>query len=193
MLMLQQINFKFFVLNENIILECFQNDLEYHLQQQIKSKNYYAGEYKGFDIEKNSNSKNNNDIIFSQEKENKIIYAKDKVRIDTNSISIERYLSLSQLGSKNKNDINKENNDEKSQINNCNQQIIKNSVFEKIYKSMFIDDENDEKNNKNLTEILKKGFFVGLDFQNDYLFIEYMTSLYIIIPKNLFTSGIFFV
>ena len=174
-----------FFLNENIILECFQNDLEYHLQQQIKSKNYYTGEYKGFDIEKNSNSKNNNDIIFSQEKENKIIYAKDKVRIDTNSISIERYLSLTQLGSKNKNDINKENNDEKSQINNCNQQIIKNSVFEKIYKSMFIDDENDEKNNKILTEILKKGFFVGYDFQNDYLFIQYMTSLYIINPKNL--------
>ena len=174
-----------FFLNENIILECFQNDLEYHLQQQIKSKNYYTGEYKGFDIEKNSNSKNNNDIIFSQEKENKIIYAKDKVRIDTNSISIERYLSLTQLGSKNKNDINKENNDEKSRINNCNQQIIKNSVFEKIYKSMFIDDENDEKNNKILTEILKKGFFVGYDFQNDYLFIQYMTSLYIINPKNL--------
>ncbi len=174
-----------FFLNENIILECFQNDLEYHLQQQIKSKNYYTGEYKGFDIEKNSNSKNNNDIIFSQEKENKIIYAKDKVRIDTNSISIERYLSLTQLGSKNKNDINKENNDEKTQINNCNQQIIKNSVFEKIYKSMFIDDENDEKNNKILTEILKKGFFVGYDFQNDYLFIQYMTSLYIINPKNL--------
>ena len=42
-----------------------------------------------------------------------------------------------------------------------------------------------KKNNKILTEILKKGFFVGLDFQNDYLFIEYMTSLYIINPKNL--------
>ena len=174
-----------FFLNENIILECFQNDLEYHLQQQIKSKNYYAGEYKGFDIEKNSNSKNNNDIIFSQEKDNKIVYAKDKVRIDTNSISIERYLSLTQLGSKNKNDINREKNDEKNQINNYNQQIIKNSIFEKIYKSIFINNENDEKNNKNLTEILKKGFFVGYDFQNDYLFIQYMTSLYIINPKNL--------
>ena len=173
-------------LNENAILECFQNDLEFHLQQQIKSKNYYTGEYKGFDIEKNSNSsKNNNDIIFSQEKENKIIYAKDKVRIDTNSISIERYLSLTQLGSKNKNDINNNNNDEKNQINNCNHEIIKNSIFEKIYKSIFIDEENDEKINKNLTEILKKGFFVGYDFQNDYLFVQYMTSLYIINPKNL--------
>ena len=185
MLILLQINLKFFFLNENSIIECFQINLEYYLHQQIKSKNYYTGEYKGFDIEKNSNSsKNNNDIIFSQEKENKIIYAKDKVRIDTNSISIERYLSLTQLGSKNKNDINN-NNDEKNQINNCNHEIIKNSIFEKIYKSIFIDEENDEKINKNLTEILKKGFFVGYDFQNDYLFVQYMTSLYILNPKNL--------
>ena len=53
-----------FFLNQNIILEYFQNDLEYHLQKQIKSKNYYTGEYKGFNIEKNSNSKNNNILLF---------------------------------------------------------------------------------------------------------------------------------
>jgi hypothetical protein len=180
-----------FFLNENIILECFQNDLEYHLQQQIKSKNYYAGEYKGFDIDNNSKKKNNNEIIYSPEKENKKIYDKDKVRIDKNSISIERYLSLTQIGSKNKNNVNDIKND-KNNVNIKNQEIIKNSIFTKIYESIFQDNENDKKINENLTEIVKKGVFVGYDLKNNNLFLQYETSLYIINPKTLLLEFILY-
>lgn len=180
-----------FFLNENSIIECFQSNLEYHLHQQIKSKNYYAGEYKGFDIDNNSKKKNNNEIIYSPEKENKKIYDKDKVRIDKNSISIERYLSLTQIGSKNKNNVNDIKND-KNNVNIKNQEIIKNSIFTKIYESMFQDNENEKKINENLTEIVKKGVFVGYDLKNNNLFLQYETSLYIINPKTLLLEFILY-
>ncbi len=180
-----------FFLNENSIIECFQSNLEYHLHQQIKSKNYYAGEYKGFDIDNNSKKKNNNEIIYSPEKENKKIYDKDKVRIDKNTISIERYLSLTQIGSKNKNNVNDIKND-KNNVNIKNQEIIKNSIFTKIYESMFQDNENEKKINENLTEIVKKGVFVGYDLKNNNLFLQYETSLYIINPKTLLLEFILY-
>ena len=40
-------------LNENAIFKVFSKWFRISFTQQIKSKNYYDGEYKGFDIEKN--------------------------------------------------------------------------------------------------------------------------------------------
>ena len=57
---------------------------------------------------------------------------------------------------------------------------------------MFQDNENDKKINENLTEIVKKGVFVGYDLKNNNLFLQYETSLYIINPKTLLLEFILY-
>ena len=81
---------------------------------------------------------------------------------------------------------------DKNNVNIKNQEIIKNSIFTKIYESMFQDNENDKKINENLTEIVKKGVFVGYDLKNNNLFLQYETSLYIINPKTLLLEFILY-
>ena len=85
-----------FFQNEEQLLENFGNLLESVLREEINSKNYYAGEYKGFD----SDNKKENEILFDEVKDKKNIYAKDKIRVDNRNISIERYLSLKKKDSK---------------------------------------------------------------------------------------------
>ena len=85
-----------FFQNEEMLLENFGNLLESVLREEINSKNYYAGEYKGFDSE----NKKENEILFDENKDKKNIYAKDKIRVDNKNISIERYLALKKIDSK---------------------------------------------------------------------------------------------
>ena len=85
-----------FFQNEEQLLENFGNLLESVLREEINSKNYYAGEYKGFD----NDNKKPNEILFDENKDKKNIYAKDKIRVDNKTISIERFIALQKVDSK---------------------------------------------------------------------------------------------
>ena len=151
-------------LNEELLFEHFQHILESHLEEEINSKNYYIGQYKGF-----TNTNNNN--------ANSTVYAKDKVRVDTQTVSIERFLSLNKIDSK-----HKDNNTNNSvQINN--EQYINNCIFNTIYNSLFTNEVSND--NDIITTILKDNYYVGYDKLNYLTFIQYQTSLYIINTKLL--------
>ena len=146
-----------FFQNEEQLLENFGNLLESVLREEINSKNYYAGEYKGFDSE----NKKENELLYDEVKDKKNIYAKDKIRIDNKNISIERYLSLRKIDSKTRpkptdiNDINGEgnnqlnNNDEirliQKKIDYNNQLTFANRILKEIYENLFLQ-ENDINN-----------------------------------------------
>ena len=154
-----------FFQNEDQLLENFGNLLESVLREEINSKNYYAGEYKGFDTE----NKKQNEILFDENKDKKNIYAKDKIRVDNKNISIERYLALKKIDSKQRpkqivsNDdenINIENDNNYNQINLIQKKIEKenelsfaNIILKEIFQNLFlqekdIDQINEQKNNK---------------------------------------------
>ena len=152
-----------FFQNEEQLLENFGNLLESVLREEINSKNYYAGEYKGFDSE----NKKENELLFDEVKDKKNIYAKDKIRIDNKNISIERYLSLKKIDSKTKpqpKEINDKNGKGNNQLNNNdetsliqkkidynNQLIFANRILKEIYENLFLQ-ENDINNKKNKKE-----------------------------------------
>ena len=156
-------------LNEDRLFEHFQHILESHLEEEINSKNYYIGQYKGF-----SNTNNNT---------NSTVYAKDKVRVDTQTVSIERFLSLNKIDSKHKdNTINTSYKADNSiQINN--EQYINNCIFTAIYNSLFTNEVSND--NEVISTILKDNYYVGYDKLNYLTFIQYQTSLYIINTKLL--------
>ena len=154
-----------FFLNEDKIFEHFQNLLEEQLQEEINSKNYYIGSYKGFE------PKEETPLIFDKEKSDKKIYAKDKVRVDNNTMSIERFISLNKINSKRKEKINNEN-------------ISHNEIFESIYKNIYEESETSA-SHELLTKILKENYLVGYDNTTSTLFLQYQTSLYIINAKFL--------
>ena len=95
-----------FFQNEDLLLQNFGNLLESILREEINSKNYYAGEYKGFE----SDNKKQNEILFDENKDKKNIYAKDKIRVDNKNISIERYISLLKVDSKQRPKSEEDNN-----------------------------------------------------------------------------------
>ena len=153
-----------FFQNEDQLLENFGNLLESVLREEINSKNYYAGEYKGF----NTENKKDNELLFDEVKDKKNIYAKDKIRVDNRNISIERYLSLKKIDSKTRpksnNLINNgnnnvdnnyikidNNNDEYSiiqkKIDKDNQLAFANLILKEIYQNLFLQ-EKDIKNQK---------------------------------------------
>ena len=154
---------KVFFQNEEQLLENFGNLLESVLREEINSKNYYAGEYKGFDSE----NKKENELLYDEVKDKKNIYAKDKIRIDNKNISIERYLSLRKIDSKTRpksNDINDKNGEGNNQLNNNdeisliqkkidynNQLIFANRILKEIYENLFLQ-ENDINNKDNKKE-----------------------------------------
>ena len=113
-----------FFQNEEQLLENFGNLLESVLREEINSKNYYAGEYKGF----NTENKKQNEILFDENKDKKNIYAKDKIRVDNKNISIERYLALKKIDSKQKPRNIESNEEENMDIENDNN----NSNFNQI-------------------------------------------------------------
>ena len=154
-----------FFQNEDQLLENFGNLLESVLREEINSKNYYAGEYKGFDTE----NKKQNEILFDENKDKKNIYAKDKIRVDNKNISIERYLALKKIDSKQRpkqiesNDdenMNIENDNNYNQINVIQKKIEKenelsfaNIILKEIFQNLFLQEKdinqiNEQKNNK---------------------------------------------
>ena len=158
-----------FFQNEEQLLENFGNLLESVLREEINSKNYYAGEYKGFDSE----NKKENEILFDENKDKKNIYAKDKIRVDNKNISIERYLALKKIDSKQKPrniesneeenmDIENDNNNSnfnqinllQKKIDKENQLCFANIILKEIYQNLFlqekdINDINTQKNKPN--------------------------------------------
>jgi len=139
------------------------------LREEINSKNYYAGEYKGF----NTENKKQNEILFDENKDKKNIYAKDKIRVDNKNISIERYLALKKIDSKQKPrniesneeenmDIENDNNNSnfnqinllQKKIDKENQLCFANIILKEIYQNLFlqekdINDINTQKNKPN--------------------------------------------
>ena len=159
-----------FFQNEEQLLENFGNLLESVLREEINSKNYYAGEYKGF----NTENKKQNEILFDENKDKKNIYAKDKIRVDNKNISIERYLALKKIDSKQKPrniesneeenmDIENDNNNNSNfnqinllqkKIDKENQLCFANIILKEIYQNLFlqekdINDINTQKNKPN--------------------------------------------
>ena len=158
-----------FFQNEEQLLENFGNLLESVLREEINSKNYYAGEYKGF----NTENKKQNEILFDENKDKKNIYAKDKIRVDNKNISIERFLALKKIDSKQKPrniesneeenmDIENDNNNSnfnqinllQKNIDKENQLCFANIILKEIYQNLFlqekdINDINTQKNKPN--------------------------------------------
>ena len=162
-----------FFQNEDQLLENFGNLLESVLREEINSKNYYAGEYKGFDTDK----KKDNELLFDEAKDKKNIYAKDKIRVDNRNISIERYLSLKKIDSKTRpkppsNDETNENNKDnfKNSYNNNeyysiqkkiekeNELSFANIVLKEIYQNLFLQEKEiiKQKNEDNKLDIEKE-------------------------------------
>ena len=158
-----------FFQNEEQLLENFGNLLESVLREEINSKNYYAGEYKGF----NTENKKQNEILFDENKDKKNIYAKDKIRVDNKNISIERYLALKKIDSKQKPrniesneeenmDIENDNNNSnfnqinllQKKIDKENQLCFANIILKEIYQNLFLQEKeiidiNTQKNKPN--------------------------------------------
>ena len=161
-----------FFQNEEQLLENFGNLLESVLREEINSKNYYAGEYKGFD----SDNKKENEILFDEVKDKKNIYAKDKIRVDNRNISIERYLSLKKIDSKtrpkpssnndgnenNENNIKNNYNNEyysiQKKIEKENELTFANIVLKEIYQNLFLQEKDiiKQKNEENKIDIEKE-------------------------------------
>ena len=154
-----------FFQNEDLLLQNFGNLLESILREEINSKNYYAGEYKGFE----SDNKKQNEILFDENKDKKNIYAKDKIRVDNKNISIERYISLLKVDSKqrpkseednNNMDIEPGNNEInfiQKKIEKDNQLNFANLILKEIYQNLFLQEKdinkiNEQKNNEDIVE-----------------------------------------
>jgi DNA mismatch repair protein MLH1 len=138
--------------------------LEESLNEELNSKNYYIGEYSNFPEHK----KKDKEVLFTNDSD--IKYAKDKVRVDLKSATLDKYL--------------KGLSTRKSETA-CDQEprkTYKNTdILHSIYDNLF----NEDRRNSYLTEILKNSFYVGYENQNNLLFIQYQTSLYIINCKFL--------
>ena len=145
-----------FFQNEDQLLENFGNLLESVLREEINSKNYYAGEYKGFDTE----NKKQNEILFDENKDKKNIYAKDKIRVDNKNISIERYLALKKIDSKQRPKAIESNEEENMDLENIkdnnynqinlvqkkiekeNQLSFANIILKEIFQNLFLQEKD---------------------------------------------------
>ena len=199
-----------FFQNEEQLLENFGNLLESVLREEINSKNYYAGEYKGFDTD----NKKDNELLFDEVKDKKNIYAKDKIRVDNRNISIERYLSLKKIDSKqrpkpnnNDNQKNEENNINLNMDNNGNDDInsiqkridkenqlsFANLILKEIYENLFLQEkdiikqnnENNKKENDKVNEEQKS------DNEKDNNSIEEDENKINIGLNNIFKNGVY--
>ena len=178
--------------NEEQLLENFGNLLENVLREEINSKNYYAGEYKGFDTD----NKKENQILFDEDKDKKNTYAKDKIRVNNKTMGIERYLSLKKIGSKRRpkekemEDDNRNGNENtfdaiQKKIEKNNQLTFANLILKEIYQNLFMQEEdiNQLKNNKNNNEEENK--------EDDKIDIDEDENKINIVLNNIFKNGIY--
>lgn len=163
-----------FIKDEEKLLQLIRFLLEHGLNQEISSKNYYTGEYNGFSTE----FKKKNEILYSCTDGHESLYAKDKIRVDTKTVSIEKYLTSGK----------------NSLINNVNNNLnnFENERKNEILKILFLELFNQNNKNQDLTDILKNSHFIGYESNNSICFIQYNTSLYIINLKFLINEFIFY-
>ena len=200
-----------FFQNEEQLLENFGNLLESVLREEINSKNYYAGEYKGFD----NDNKKDNELLFDENKDKKNIYAKDKIRVDNKNISIERYLSLKKIDSKvrpkpvgsggegknnedNNMNLNMDNNDMnliQKQIDKENQLSFANLILKEIYENLFLQEkeintikQNNEKNNIEIDKEKEEG---KSDNENNNNLLDEDENKINIGLNNIFKQGVY--
>ena len=181
-----------FFQNEEQLLENFGNLLESVLREEINSKNYYAGEYKGFDNE----NKKPNELLFDENKDKKNIYAKDKIRVDNKTISIERFLALQKVDSKRRpkeeieNDMDIENDNNENQIDSIQKKIEKNNqlsfanlILKEIYQNLFLQEKdiNEMKEKKDDNDIITG--------ENDNIDIDDEENKINILLNNIFKQG----
>jgi DNA mismatch repair protein MutL len=136
-----------YIEDENVLLAQLKLLLEENLNEEISSKNYYVGNYSDLKRKEVNIFKPREDLI-------EYVYAKDKVRVDTKNISIEKYLEKN-----------------KQQVNNFNFDDCLSCIFNEIYAA--------ENLNESLTKIIKNCFYIGYECDNQLGFIQYDTSLYI--------------
>ena len=209
-----------FFQNEEQLLENFGNLLESVLREEINSKNYYAGEYKGFDTE----NKKQNEILFDEDKDKKNIYAKDKIRVNHKTLPLERFLGLQKINSKRRpkeEDKKNENTIDSIQkkIEKNNQLCFANLILKEIYQNLFVqeEDNNQLKNNKvnnnekedkkndgiNIDEdenkinlvlnnVFKQGIYIGFIKSNSCFTLQYQTSMYLINTRVLLQEYFFY-
>ena len=181
-----------FFQNEEQLLENFGNLLESVLREEINSKNYYAGEYKGFD----NDNKKPNEILFDENKDKKNIYAKDKIRVDNKTISIERFIALQKIDSKKRpkdeieNDMDIENDGNDNQIDSIQKKIEKNNqlsfanlILKEIYQNLFLQEKDIIQMNggKDDNDIIDK--------ENDNIDIDDEENKINILLNNIFKQG----
>ena len=200
-----------FLQNEDQLLENFGNLLESVLREEINSKNYYAGEYKGFD----KDNKKDNELLFDEVKDKKNIYAKDKIRVDNRNISIERYLSLKKIDSKTRpkppsnDETNENSNDDfKNNYNNNeyysiqkkiekeNELSFANIVLKEIYQNLFLQEKEiiKQKNQDNKLDIEKENNEEkksDRENDNDNNSIEEEENKINIALNNIFKQGVY--
>lgn len=143
-----------YFLNEDSFLEDLKLKLEENLAQEIKSKNYYVGDYN------TSKLVSEDDELYDRNKENEKLCAKEVVRVDTKVVSIENFL---------KNPKYVSNNIEHS-ISKSNEQVLDHLLSE-IYFNI---------PNENKTKILKESYYIGYEKDNKIVFFQNQTSLYIL-------------
>ena len=208
-----------FFQNEEQLLENFGNLLESVLREEINSKNYYAGEYKGFDTE----NKKQNEILFDEDKDKKNIYAKDKIRVNHKTLPLERFLGLQKINSKRRpKEEEKENENTidsiQKKIEKNNQLCFANLILKEIYQNLFVqeEDNNQLKNNKNnnedenkkndeinidedenkinivLNNVFKQGIYIGFIKSNSCFTLQYQTSMYLINTRVLLQEYFFY-
>jgi DNA mismatch repair protein MutL len=148
-----------YIENEQILIAQIKLLLEEHLNKEITSKNYYVGNYTDLKRKEDNVFNPRDDLV-------EYIYAKDKVRVDTKNVSIERYLN--KAGNK-----------------ACEEKLAEEINFDDclgcIYNELF----SQENINENLTNILKDCFYIGYESDNQLAFIQNNTSLYIINIRTL--------
>ncbi len=143
-----------YFLNEDSFLEDIKMKLEENLTQEIKSKNYYVGDYNTTKIISQEEE------MYDRNKESEKLYAKEVVRVDTKVVSIENFL---------KNPKYVPNNMDNS-IPTSNEEVLDLLMYE-----IFIKNHNEQK-----TKILKESYYVGFEKDNKIVFFQNQTSLFIL-------------
>jgi len=156
-------------MNEEKFLMQLKYLLENNLNEEISSKNYYVGQFSNF-----SSYKKREEVLFSQSdtSDREIFYAKDKVRVDTKTVMIEKFLAnMGKIQNKEREDSNSHNYFKYSQ----------NEFILTIHNELF----DPKEKNKEVTEIIRNNYYVGFDCKNYLTFAQFNTSLYLMNTKLL--------
>jgi DNA mismatch repair protein MutL len=144
-----------YIEDEHLLLTQLKMLLEENLNEEIASKNYYVGNYSDLKRKEVNVFKPREDLI-------EYIYAKDKVRVDTKNISIERYLDKTP--------------------SKVDQGVVN---FDECLSCIFNELYNTDNINEKVTGIFRNCYYIGYESDNQLAFIQHDTSLYIINIRTL--------